>query len=45
MRWKLGKGRAAGKNPDRKHDVLCNSSLFRFSPVAVFGKKTDPEGD
>ena len=45
MRWIFGKRRAAGKNPDREHDVLCNSGLFRFRPVAAFGKKADTEGN
>jgi len=45
MRWALGKGRADRKNSDWEYNILCDSGLFRFSPAAVFGKETDPEGD
>lgn len=45
MRWMFGEGSAAGKSPDWKYNVLCNSSLFRFSPVTASYKKADPEGD
>lgn len=45
MRWTFGKRREAGKNPDWEYDVLCNSGLYRFRPVAAFDKKADPEGN